>query len=104
MSYYCYIFEGTYEIDELDQAWLQLVNEKRKYKSKTCTCNILQPLLSLSVSLCLPLLLSPLSPSPPVLAGSNGISERILKLSIMTLEKKVSTHTHTPLVTSATLD
>ena len=24
---------GTYEIDELDQAWLQLVNEKRKYKS-----------------------------------------------------------------------
>ena len=49
MSCYCYIFEGTYEIDELDQAWLQLVNEKRKYKSKACTCNMLQPLLSLSL-------------------------------------------------------
>ncbi|XP_019856876.1 PREDICTED: protein Jade-1-like [Amphimedon queenslandica] len=49
------LLKGTYEIDELDQAWLQLVNEKRKYK---------------------------------ILAGSNGITEKLLKSSIMTLEKK----------------
>ena len=60
---YCYIFEGTYEIDELDQAWLQLVNEKRKYKSKACTRNMLQPLLSLFVSL---LPFSPLSLSSSI--------------------------------------
>ena len=65
MSYYCYIFEGTYEIDELDQAWLQLVNEKRKYKSKACTCNATTIALSLSLSLCVSL--SSFLPSLPLL-------------------------------------
>ena len=58
MSYYCYIFEGTYEIDELDQAWLQLVNEKRKYKSKACTCNA----TTIALSLCLSISLFPSLP------------------------------------------
>ena len=49
------IFEGTYEIDELDQAWLQLVNEKRKYKSKAYTCNATTIALSLSLSFCVSL-------------------------------------------------
>ena len=67
MSYYCYIFEGTYEIDELDQAWLQLVNEKRKYKSKAYTCNA----TTITLSLCLFV-----SPSPPFspLSLSSSIS------------------------------